>query len=82
MILITFTKGWSTFAYYIDSRNYTEPIFVVVIMAIAASRPVISFAESALSKVAVLGNKTAFAWWLSILTIGPLLGSFITEPAP
>ena len=81
MILITFTKGWSTFAYYIDSRNYTEPIFVVVIMAIAASRPVISFAESALSKVAVLGNKTPAAWWLSILTIGPLLGSFITEPA-
>ena len=81
MILVSFTKGWSTFAYYIDSRNYTEPIFVVVIMAIAASRPVIVFAESALSRVAVIGKKSPAAWWMSILTIGPLLGSFITEPA-
>ena len=81
MILVTCNKGWSTFAYYIDSRNYTEPIFVVVIMAIAASRPVIAFAESALSRVAVIGKKSPAAWWLSILTIGPLLGSFITEPA-
>ena len=81
LILITITKGWSTCAGYIDSRNYTEPMFVVVIMAIAASRPVIAFAETALSKVAVLGKKTPGAWWLSILTIGPLLGSFITEPA-
>lgn len=81
LILITTTKGWSTCAGYIDSRNYTEPMFVVVIMAIAASRPVIAFAENALSKVAILGKKTPAAWWVSILTIGPLLGSFITEPA-
>ena len=28
-----------------------------------------------------LGRCTPAAWWLTILTIGPLLGSFITEPA-
>ena len=28
-----------------------------------------------------LGGGTPAAWWLAILTIGPLLGSFITEPA-
>jgi len=31
--------------------------------------------------VASLGRATPAAWWLTILTIGPVLGSFITEPA-
>lgn len=73
--------GTSVAAYYIDHRNYTEPIFVVVIMAIASSRPVIQLAESWLRKIASIGKKTPAAWWLSILVIAPLLGSFITEPA-
>jgi uncharacterized membrane protein len=61
--------------------NYTEALFVVVIMALASTRPIIAFAESALRRVAALGGGTPVAWWLAILTIGPLLGSFVTEPA-
>jgi hypothetical protein len=74
-------RGWSTMIEYFDNANYTEPIFVFVVMAIASSRPVLRFAENALSVVAGLGGGTPSAWWLSILTVGPLLGSFITEPA-
>lgn len=66
---------------YINSVNFTEPMFVVVIMAIAATRPVVSLSEQMLQKVANLGKGTPAAWWFTILTIGPLLGSFITEPA-
>jgi hypothetical protein len=67
--------------YFNHTITYTEPIFVVVIMALAASRPIVVFAEAALRRVASLGRATPAAWWLSILTIGPVLGSFITEPA-
>lgn len=81
LALITFFHGWGHATHYIDTRNYIEPMFVVIIMAIASSRPVVAFAESALSSVAKLGNRTPAAWWLSILVIAPLLGSFITEPA-
>ena len=81
MLCITVIHGWHSATDYIDTRSYTEPLFVVVIMAIAASRPVVAFAESALSLVASLGKKSPAAWWLSILIIAPLLGSFITEPA-
>ena len=38
--------------YLNDTVNYTEPLFVVVIMALASTRPVIGFAESALRRVA------------------------------
>jgi hypothetical protein len=74
--------GWSTSKHYFNQTvNYTEPLFVVVIMALAASRPIIGLAESSLRKVANLGRATPAAWWVSILIIGPILGSFITEPA-
>ena len=61
--------------------NYTEPLFVVVIMAIAATRPIIVLAEACVNKVAQLFGGTPAAWWFSTLTLTPLLGSFITEPA-
>ena len=79
---ILFWHGFDTvIGYFNHTVNYTEPIFVVVIMALASTRPVVTLAESALRRVAALGGATPAAWWLAILTIGPILGSFITEPA-
>lgn len=80
-VAITMFKGLETAEAYINGVNYTEPIFVVVIMVIAGSRPVLHFAEGLLRRIAGFGGGTPAAWWFSILTFGPLLGSFITEPA-
>jgi hypothetical protein len=75
-------KGWEVATHYVnDTVVYTEPLFVVVIMALASTRPIVGLSESALRRVAALGGGTPAAWWVAILTIGPLLGSFITEPA-
>lgn len=75
-------EGWDRTLSYIDFRvTYTEPMFVVVIMAMAASRPVLRFARQVMSALAGLGHRSIAAWWLSILIVGPLIGSFITEPA-
>jgi hypothetical protein len=80
-ISILLMKGWGTLTSYAASIDAAEPVFVVVVMAMAGSRPVLRFAEVCLAKVASLGRSTVAAWWLAILTVGPLLGSFITEPA-
>jgi hypothetical protein len=67
---------------YLEKRvNYDEALFVVVIMAISSTRPVLRLAEQCLEVFARLGGRRPEAWWLSILTVGPLLGAFITEPA-
>lgn len=74
--------SWLDFELYLSyDRVFTEPVFVVIIMAIAASRPVLRFAESLMSWAARLGKGSPSAWWLSVLIIAPVLGSFITEPA-
>ena len=82
LVAIVVTHGWSTATHYVnDTVNYTEPLFVIVIMALASTRPVVSLAESWLRGLARIGRGTPGAWWIVILTIAPLLGSFITEPA-
>ncbi len=79
---ITAWHGWDVTVHYLSHTvNYTEPLFVVVIMALAATRPILTLAEASMRRVANLGRGTPAAWWLTILTIGPLLGSFVTEPA-
>ena len=82
LIAIMLFEGWETAKHYLNSTvNYTEALFVVVIMALASTRPIIGVAEAAMRRVVSVGGATPAAWWFSILTIGPLLGSFITEPA-
>jgi hypothetical protein len=75
-------KDWGAAQHYVrNTVHFTEPMFVVVIMAIAATRPILLAAERAMRFVAQLGGGGPAATWFSVLTIGPLLGSFITEPA-
>jgi hypothetical protein len=84
VLLVAFTgyAGWESAKHYFnDIVNYTEPLFVVVIMALASTRPIVGFAEASMRRVANAAGGTPGAWWLSILILGPLLGSFITEPA-
>lgn len=79
---IVYFFGWPAVVEYIGHKvNFTEPLFVVVIMALAGTRPILRCAERGLRVVASLGRGTTGAWWLSILIVVPVLGSFITEPA-
>ena len=82
LVAILSYYDWDTAKEYLNAGvNYTEPLFVVVIMALAATRPVVLLAEASMRRIAALGRATPGSWWLTILIIGPLLGSFITEPA-
>ncbi len=73
---------WSTLVNYVAYNvNFVEAAFVVVIMTLASTRPILKFSESIMWKIANLVGGTLTAWWLTILTVGPVLGSLITEPA-
>lgn len=82
VVAIVIFFDWSSAIDYIDNKvSFLEAVFVVVVMVIAATRPIVTLAENCLSFVARLGGGTPAAWWLIILMIAPLFGSFITEPA-
>jgi len=68
--------------HYLESLNFTEPGFVFVIMCMAGTRPIILLAEKIIKTVSQLipiSKKMSF--YITTLILGPLLGSFITEPA-
>lgn len=67
---------------YVEGRNFTEPLFVFAIMVIAGTRPVLQFAAALVRRLAGwLPLPAGVAMYLLVLTLVPLLGSFITEPA-
>jgi hypothetical protein len=74
--------GGSQAVEYAESRQFTEPLFVFVIMVIAASKPVLTTVQLVVSRIARLApvdTATAQVWLC--LALVPLIGSFITEPA-
>ena len=67
---------------YVEGLNFNEPKFVLAVMVVAATRPVVNLAEGLLNRLASLLPLTpSVAFYATALSIGPLLGSFITEPA-
>lgn len=67
---------------FIDGQNFTEPIFVFTIMATAGSRPILWLTRRLLAGVPnALPALRQQAFFVTALVLGPLLGSFITEPA-
>lgn len=67
---------------YLEGLNFTEPMFVFVIMVVAASKPILDLAQALVRLVAkCLPLPAQTGYFLVTLTVVPLLGSFITEPA-
>ena len=85
MLLLGFmalAHGWNAATSYLDSRHFVEPIFVFVIMVMAASRPLMQAASVAVAATArALPVPYASATYFLSLSMVPLLGSLITEPA-
>lgn len=82
VLVLALASGAGQALAYAESRNYTEPLFVFVVMVIAASRPVLATVLALVrTTAAVLPVPTPLASaWLGLAAV-PLLGSLITEPA-
>ncbi len=85
MVLMVFmfaVSGRQEATGYLESRNFTEPMFVFVIMVIAGTRAILQFAGAIVRWVAgFMPLPRGQALYFLVLALVPLLGSFITEPA-
>lgn len=82
MVTMFLTEGKTAATHYLDTRNFTEPLFVFAIMVAAASKPILQ-AAGMLTRLIARALPLAPGWSFTLvtLTLVPLLGSFITEPA-
>jgi hypothetical protein len=82
LVVMALFSGWGEAVKYAESRQYTEPLFVFVIMVVAASYPVLQalrWMVDAIARLLPLSTETGTAWLC--LALLPLLGSLVTEPA-
>ena len=82
VLTIFFLLGKTETVNYLNNQSYVEPLFVFVIMVIAASKPILDFSLTCVKKISTLlpVNKS-LSLFLITMSFVPLLGSFITEPA-
>jgi len=74
--------GAETAVSYMDGRNFTEPLFVFAIMVVAASRPILELVNDIVRLLARwLPLRQEYATFFIVMSIVPLAGSLITEPA-
>ena len=82
LMVLTAHLGWQDTKHYLTQDvSYIEPLFVMVIMTITSTKPILVFAEKIMRLCASLFGGSVQAFWFTIMTVGPVLGSFITEPA-
>lgn len=80
--LMAFVDGSAAAVAYAESRQYTEPLFVFVVMVVAASRPVLDAIQALVAWLAVrVPARTVVAQVWLCLALVPLLGAVVTEPA-
>lgn len=82
LLFYTVFEGPTAVVRYVDSLSFAEPIFVFVVMAVAATEPILQTAAWAIGHIArILPLPYAVGFYSVTLIAGPLLGSLITEPA-
>lgn len=82
VLAIMVISGKQSATHYLDTRDFTEPMFVFAVMVIAATRPILHFSEASVRLLAqAMPLPKGQAMYFLVLAFVPLLGSFITEPA-
>ncbi len=77
--IAAFNRSVAEAVHYIEGLNFTEPKFVLVVMVVAATRPVVQLAERFIVFIArLLPINANLAFYCASLAVGPLLGSLIT----
>lgn len=84
--LHVYFQGFGNMLEYLHSRNFTEAVFVFVIMIVAATRPVLKTVTDVVNFVAekitnIFGIPGLIGFYFIVVGVVPILGSFITEPA-
>ena len=82
VVILFFISGSKTTIDYLNGQRFTEPLFVFVIMVIAASKPILDFSLSILTRFSkLIPVNPAVGFYFITMSFIPLLGSLITEPA-
>ncbi|MGZ3771343.1 MAG: putative Na+/H+ antiporter [Bdellovibrio sp.] len=86
MVIYIAMDGWTAALRYQNSLNFVEPFFIFAIMVVCSTRPILTFARRSIGIISsfiqkILRTPAVQTDLCVTLILGPLAGSFITEPA-
>jgi len=82
LLVIAFAQTEKQAIAYLEDQNFTEALFVFVILTIAATSPILAFVNNLVDRInTILPVPGVIGRYFLCLSLIPLLGSFITEPA-
>lgn len=86
MVFYIGIEGWTPAIEFIQSLHFVEPFFVLVIMVLCSTRPILTVARQGIQAISQLIQRifktpTVATDVFVLLVVGPLCGSLITEPA-
>ena len=82
LAFMTLAWGWGGMTAYLDDQRFIELMFVFAIMVIAASRPITQFTSDMVHVTArAMPIQRSLALFFLSLSLVPMMGSVITEPA-
>ncbi len=82
LVTMAVMQGTGAATQYLDTRNFTEPMFVFAIMVIAGTRSILQLSAGLVNLIAgFIPLRGTMGFYFVVLTFVPLLGSLITEPA-
>jgi hypothetical protein len=86
VMIIAILDNTKEAVHFVNDQNYVEPLFVFAVMVVAASKPILTLSNLAINFLSDFISRTSpipkntVIFFIS-LSIVPLMGSFITEPA-
>lgn len=86
MILYISLEGWKPAIEYQEGLSFVEPFFIFAIMVICSTRPILTVARQGILTISLFIQKifktpAVVTDLFVVMILGPLSGSFITEPA-
>ncbi|MDR1311908.1 MAG: putative Na+/H+ antiporter [Burkholderiaceae bacterium] len=82
VLCLTVFEGTDGALAYLGSQNFTEPLFVFVILVITGTPPIRQVVRLLINRLSrLIALPGAISHYFLILFAIPLLGSFVTEPA-
>lgn len=78
-LLFLCTEGYKMTISYFNSRNYIFSLFIIIMLILLESRPIVYLSERIFSSIAKIGKQSPRCWWWTLMIATPLSSVLLKE---
>lgn len=74
-----YTEGYKMTISYFNSRNYIFSLFIIIMLLLLESRPIVYLSECIFSSIAKIGKQSPRCWWWTLMIATPVSSVLLKE---